>query len=188
MQAIGTPVLSNFHHEFSLHQLIIRETTKDSTRRSFPKCFNLKDLFSQKIGASISRHNFDPHLWQTLAYALDCIHITKLQLSRLRCLSLSSRFISFISIVLPSSSLFSFQIAQMFEILSVVKIFGNLSSETSRWNMQAIGTPTLSNFHHEFSLDQLIIRETTKDSTRRSFPKCFNLNNRHVMMSPKLHI
>ena len=51
--------------------------------------------------------------------------------------------------------------------------------------MQAIGTPTLSHFHHEFSLDQLIIRETTKDSIRRSFPKCFNLDDRYVMMSPK---
>ena len=119
MQAIGTPTLSKFYHEFSLDQLIIRDMTTDSTRRSFPKCFNLNDLFSQKMGASISRHNFN-HIYGKLFFTHSIAWITKLQLSLLRCLSLSSRIISFISIVLPSSSLFSFQIAQMFEILFVV--------------------------------------------------------------------
>ena len=73
MQAHGTPARPNFHRKFSLDRLIIRKTTKDSTRRSFSKCSNLSDFFSQKMGASISRHNFDPHLWQTLFYALDCM-------------------------------------------------------------------------------------------------------------------
>ena len=135
------------------------------------------------------RTRISTHIYGKYLFLYSIAWITRLIWSILRSLCLSSRIISFIFIVLPLDCLFSFPDAQTFEnALCRFNLWQSLSSETSRWNMQAIGTPVLSHFHHEFSLDQLIIRETTKDSTRRSFPKCFNLNDRHVMMSPKLHI